>query len=188
MGSAASKTARRYPKPSRVPTTEATSKNRLADSHRTKEIEQDAGDPDFLANLSRLGPVRVNHSMETIRPDPMGSTTSRLFESRAKPEFEASSPHLAKNHLYSSTLTELLNQRKSTHTQKDLEKLSMEFGIEVDKLERLARYVTSPSVISTAIHSVGKDGEGVMTTVHLLRIPITSSHLHHAFLFSGSVD
>ena len=81
MGSVSSKTARRYPKPSRVPITEA---NQLAESHRTKgltstsyhgqfssvflvEIKQDAGDPDFLANLSRLGPVRVNHSMETTR-------------------------------------------------------------------------------------------------------------------------
>ena len=85
MGSAASKTARRSPKPSnRLTATEPTNKNRLPDSHRTKgqnstsyrqislancvEIEQDARDPHFLANLSRLGPVRVNHSMETIRP------------------------------------------------------------------------------------------------------------------------
>lgn len=85
MGSTASKTARRYPKPSRVSATEPINKNRLPDSHRSKgqnstsyyrqisltifvEIEQDAGDPHFLANLSRLGPVRVNHSMETTRP------------------------------------------------------------------------------------------------------------------------
>jgi len=92
----------------------------------------------------------------------MDSTMNRLFESRAKPEFEASSPHLPKNYLYSSTLTELLNQRKSAHTQKDLEKLSKDFGIELDKLESLVRFVTSPSVIGTAIHSVGKDGEGSM--------------------------
>jgi hypothetical protein len=84
MGSTASKTARRCLKPSRVTATEPIKKNRLPDSHRTKgqnstskqislticvEIE-DAGDPHFLANLSRLGPVRVNHSMET--PHPVG--------------------------------------------------------------------------------------------------------------------
>ena len=102
----------------------------------------------------------------------MGSTTNRLFESRAKPEFEALSPQLSKNHLYSSTLTELLNQRKSAHTQKDLEKLSLEFGIEPDKLESLARFVTSPSVVGTAPHFVGEDGEGSMTTVRHLFITI----------------
>jgi len=164
MGSAASKAARRYPKPSRVPATEPINKNRLADAHRSQEIEQDAGDPDFLENLSRLGPVRINHSMETPRLDPIGSTTNRLFESRAKPEFEASSSQLPKNHLYSSTLTELFNQRKSAHTQKDLAKLSMAFGIEPDKLESLARFVTSPSVIGTAPHFIGEDGEGSVTT------------------------
>lgn len=85
MGSGASKTARRSLKPSRVTATEPINKIRLPDSHRTNgqnsasyysqislaicvEIEQDAGDPHFLANLSRLGPVRVNHSMETTRP------------------------------------------------------------------------------------------------------------------------
>ena len=97
--------------------------------------------------------------------DPMSSTTNRLFDSRAKPEFEASSPYLPKNHLYSSALTELLNQRKSVHGRMDLEKLSKEFGIELDKLESLARFVTSPSVIGTTIHPVGKDGEGYMSTV-----------------------
>lgn len=100
--------------------------------------------------------------------DLIGSTTSRLFESRTKPEFEASSPDLPKNHLYSSTLTELLNQRKSAHTQKDLEDLSKEFGIERDKLESLARFVTSPSVIRTVIPSVSDDREGFMTTVRYL--------------------
>jgi len=159
MGNAASKTARRYPKPIRVPATEPTPKNRLPDSHRTKEIEQDAGDSHFLANLSRLGPVRVNRSMETKRPDSMGPTTNRLFESRAKLEFEASSPRLPRNHLHSFTLTELLNQRKSAHTRYDLQKLSKSFGIELNKLDSLTRFVTSPSVIATAIHSVGKDGK-----------------------------
>ena len=101
----------------------------------------------------------------TKAKDSMGSTTSRLFESRAKPEFEASSSQLPKNHLYSSVLTELLNQRKSARTQKDLEKLSKEFNINLDNLESLARFATSPSVVGTALHSVGEDGEVPMTTV-----------------------
>jgi len=49
-----------------------------------------------------------------------------------------------------------LNQRKSAHTQRDIEILSKEFGLDLDKVESLVRFVTSPSVIGTAIHSVGK--------------------------------
>ena len=117
----------------------------------------------------------------------MGSTTNRLFESRAK--FEASSPYLPKNHLYSSTLTEVLNQRKSAQTQKDLEKLSKEFGIELDKLESLAHFVTSPSVIGTAIHAVGKGAERSMSTVRCLRILVVVifSHLGHAIFDPGDL-
>ena len=37
-------------------------------------IEQDAGDPDFLSNLSRLGQVRVDHHMQHVRP--VGSAVS----------------------------------------------------------------------------------------------------------------
>lgn len=117
----------------------------------------------------------------------MGISTNRLFESRAKPEFEASLPHLPKNHLYSSTLTELLNQRKSAHTQKDLEKLSKEFGIELDKVESLVRFVTTPSVIGSAIHPVGKDGEGSMSTVRCLCIVVIFSRLGYEFLGLGGL-
>ena len=31
-------------------------------------IERDAADPHFLANLNKLGPVRVDHHMQAIRP------------------------------------------------------------------------------------------------------------------------
>ena len=30
-------------------------------------VEEDGGDPDFLSNLRRLGPVRVDHRQEPIR-------------------------------------------------------------------------------------------------------------------------
>ena len=120
----------------------------------------------------------------------MGNRTNRLFESRAKPEFEAPSLHLAKNHVYSSNLTELLNQRKSAHTQKDVEIFSKQFGIELDKLESLARFVTSPSVMSTATHSTSKNGKEFITTVCLLCIATYPSPLilTPRILFSGGLD
>jgi hypothetical protein len=31
-------------------------------------IERDGADPHFLANLNKLGPVRVDHHMQAIRP------------------------------------------------------------------------------------------------------------------------
>lgn len=63
-------------------------RDRLASEHRTEgvsvelslsvfgtrfmvdlqAIEKDARDPDFLANLRRLGPVKVDHHMKPVRP------------------------------------------------------------------------------------------------------------------------
>ena len=35
---------------------------------RKVAIEQDAADPHFLQKLNQLGPVKVDHHMQTIRP------------------------------------------------------------------------------------------------------------------------
>jgi len=95
MGSSASKAARKYPeaigkavgehgikKPSVPPQAAA----RLAESHKSEggyglfdsaskltnlsfiDIERDSADPHFLSNLNKLGPVRVDHHMQPIRP------------------------------------------------------------------------------------------------------------------------
>jgi len=37
------------------------------DPNYTIVIQRDARDPQLLANLSKLGPVRVDHHMQTIR-------------------------------------------------------------------------------------------------------------------------
>jgi hypothetical protein len=47
--------------------------NLYAQPNQIKAIQRDAKDPQFLANLNRLGPVRVDHHMQTIR------TVSFLF-------------------------------------------------------------------------------------------------------------
>lgn len=44
------------------------------------------------------------------------------------------------------TLTELLDERKSATSQADLVRLSNKYGIDVNKLQNLTRFVTSPSV------------------------------------------
>ena len=94
MGSSASKAVRKYPKGTELPrnvphanrSKPVVAQNQLAESRRSEgvfrfcnsfflvadgqppAIERDAADPDFLSNLSRLGPVKVDHHMQTVRP------------------------------------------------------------------------------------------------------------------------
>jgi len=106
---------------------------------KTEAIEKDAQDPHFLANLNRLGPVRVEHHMQVrLKPD---ATT--LFKSR---QDSASESRLSRNHLHSTSLCNLLDEHKSAASQSDLERLAGRYGIDVLKLENLARFVSSPSV------------------------------------------
>ena len=92
------------------------------------------------------------------------NNTTRLFESRARSE-AAAEP--AKNQLYASVLSVLLDRRKGARSCQDLETLAREFSIDVAKLETLARFVNSPSINSASIRPVaGKSEEdGFMATV-----------------------
>ncbi|KAG6866102.1 hypothetical protein C0991_008854 [Blastosporella zonata] len=200
MGGAASKATRklptraeapswagaRTPHPSQPPP-ERPPRDRRASESRTQEIERDARDPDFLANLSRLGPVRVDHHMQTI-PTVSGllasfhtvplkiaqSTavtareTTQLFKSRSESEHEASSTSPVHNRLHAASLTDLLDKRKSAKSIQDVERLAKQYGIDAAKLESLARFVSSPSVQSgSEIRTVEKEGgeESVMIRV-----------------------
>jgi len=157
MGSSASK-AVRYPeaigkavgngmkKPS-VPTV-ATSDRRahLAETHKIEAIDRDSADPHFLANLNRLGPVRVDrHMQSSIHPD--ATSPEQLFESRQ----EESEKQLSRNRLYGFSMSELLDRQKDMKTHEELVKLAEEFKIDVDKLKGLVKFVNSPSVDKASI-------------------------------------
>lgn len=141
-----------------------------ASAQRTAEIEKDAGDPDFLTALNRLGPVRVDHGMETVRTRQAAqmNETTRLFQSRAASEDEASSQRPSHNHLYAGALHELLNARKSARTRADLENLAKKYGMDAQKLESLARVVNAPSVdsrLNVKVVDKNADERTIMTAV-----------------------
>jgi len=167
MGSSASKAARKYPeavgkaveagmKRSTVPPAGVTNVTRLAEAHKSEAIERDAVDPHFLANLNKLGPVRVDHHMQTIRPEAKSARQRQLAES----ETLQLSPG-TRNRLYGSSISELLDKHKSVKTYDELVKLAEEFKIDVDKLRGLVRFVNSPSVDKASIRSApgSKQGE-----------------------------
>ncbi|KAG6896733.1 hypothetical protein C0992_006450 [Termitomyces sp. T32_za158] len=177
MGGTVSKAGRRLPKRAEAPSwagartphpsdppSNNPSSERGASERKTKEIEKDAHDPHFLANLSRLGPVRVDH-MQTIPLSTPSTTTvaretSQLFKSRLESEHEASSTTPVHNRLHAVSLSYLFDERKSARSTQDIERLAKQYGIDASKLESLARYVSSPSVQSgSEKRTVEKDGE-----------------------------
>ncbi|KAL0579966.1 Phosphatidylinositol (PI) 3-kinase [Marasmius crinis-equi] len=174
MGSASSKAARKLPKRTEVPTwnaarpapppqgrpnVEAKDGRPLASEMKDEAIAQDAQDPHFLANLSRLGPVNVNQPGQLART-PKVEKSRQLFESRIRADQEASSPIPTRNRVSASVLSTLLDQRKSARTQEEVDSLAKRYGIDPAKFGVVSKYVNSPSIQGgSALTSVGEDGE-----------------------------
>ncbi|KAH0584301.1 hypothetical protein H2248_009846 [Termitomyces sp. 'cryptogamus'] len=179
MGGVASKAGRKLPKRTEAPSwagvrtphssdppPENPLRDRRASERRTQEIERDAHDPHFLANLNRLGPVRVDHHMERIRPSTAAAAKdiSQLFKSRLESEHEASSTSPVHNRLHAVALSYLLDERKSACSTQDIERLAKRYDIDASKLENLARYVSTPSVQrGSEKRTVEKDGQEDVT-------------------------
>ncbi|KAI0943838.1 hypothetical protein AcV7_001819 [Taiwanofungus camphoratus] len=164
MGGASSKPARQFPKtkphwtgartenaPSPRPTLPKASET------KNEAIERDSRDPQFMANLNQLGPVKVNHHMQTIRP--AADRTQRIFQARQQSEAEARSSQSTHNRMLAASLHELLEERKSISSMEELNKLAKRYDIDITKLQSVARFVNSPSVAEgTVKRTVGDDG------------------------------
>ncbi|ETW85520.1 hypothetical protein HETIRDRAFT_470555 [Heterobasidion irregulare TC 32-1] len=190
MGSASSKAARTLPKsvaklpPSwagaRAPgLTDAlpagahesqTQRPPLASETRNEAIERDARDPQLLANLSRLGPVKVDHHMQTVRTT---EYVNQAFRSRAQSETEAALTRMPKNRLLAASLADLLEERRFVTTRGELEELAGKYGVDVEKLESVARFVNSPSVDEKDIvRVVESNGDEVVTMMASWKDPV----------------
>lgn len=171
MGNASSKAARRLPKRTESPSWAGArtpppakhpqAQDKRASDVKTEAIERDSQDPHLLANLNRLGPVRVDHHMQAVR---LTSDTNNFFRTREHSEHEVFKLQLPRNHLHSIALSNLLDERKSATSQSELQRLADRYGVDVWKLENLARFVSSPSVRGgRAVRTVTKDGEESIT-------------------------
>ncbi|KAI0374707.1 hypothetical protein BV20DRAFT_960857 [Pilatotrama ljubarskyi] len=167
MGSAASKPARKLARTppawagARTPHVgeQAPAKPAMPQASETKSeaIERDSRDPHFLANLSKLGQVKVDHHMQTIKP--AADQAQRLFQTRLRSEDEARSARPSRNQLVATSLMDLLEERKSASTQRDVEELAKKYDIDLEKLERMARYVNSVSIHQDSVKRwISEDG------------------------------
>lgn len=79
-------------------------------------------------------------------------------------EAEATPSNTTRNRLLASSLSELLDERKAVESTKDLQALANKYNIDVDKLESIAQFVTSPSVEESSHQTeVDANGEEIIT-------------------------
>lgn len=69
-----------------------------------------------------------------------------MHQSRIQSEVEANPSHPTRNRILSSTLSSLLDARKTASSRAELERIANEYGVDIAKLESLARFVNTPSI------------------------------------------
>jgi len=110
---------------------------------------------------------------------------SDVLKSRLRSETETSSRshHTTRNHLQASALVELLEERKSSNNRQELVRLAEMYGVDLAKLESVARHVNTPSIDEDSIiKRIGENGEETVT----MRVGIVRSSLSRARL-TGSL-
>ncbi|EIW85232.1 hypothetical protein CONPUDRAFT_117914 [Coniophora puteana RWD-64-598 SS2] len=196
MGSASSKAARRFPKdkPSwsgartpgpydGAPSSGAPRAGRpprvMASETRSAAIEEDAKDPHLNANLSRLGPVRVDHHMQNRRTA-ADDQVSNMYRARTQSELDAASASASnfgtasqsqsqgqrRNRVLASTLAELLDARKDSSAggADGVDARAERAGLSPETLRVLARRVNTPSADEATVKRVAlENGEEEVT-------------------------
>jgi hypothetical protein len=98
-----------------------------------------------------------------------------MYRSRMRSETEATSAVSTQNRLLASSLTELLEARKSVTDRAALETLATRYHMDVATLERLSRCVNTPSVDeSTVVRTTDKHGEESLTMMARWVDPVLS--------------
>ncbi|KAL1717334.1 hypothetical protein EV715DRAFT_203559 [Schizophyllum commune] len=172
MGSSASKATRTLPKkkPSwsgartgEMPPPPPSRPRPVASETKTDAIMEDAGDPHLLANLRKLGAVKVDHHMQTA-----SDGTAKMLQTRLEADEEAASFTLNRNHLFSYALTQLLEERKTT----PVPVLAEKYNIDAARIESLCRFVNVPTIdTARQRRTVLKNGEEyVESPVRVMRV------------------
>lgn len=87
-----------------------------------------------------------------------------MYQTRNIAEQQAASARPVRNRLEAATLSTLLDDRKFVTSRSDLEQLAARYTVDVAVLERLARFVNSPSIgEGTVVRTVGDDGNERIT-------------------------
>ncbi|KAL5533310.1 hypothetical protein ACEPAF_5086 [Sanghuangporus sanghuang] len=165
MGNKASKASRKLPSkpsaswagaktdrsvPSRLPRSPAASETK--DAYIQQDATDPIQDPRFLEKLKHLGPVKVDHHMSPVFPT--NTHMKHVLQSRQTSEEEAASYTPPRNRLRASELFSVLEARKTSHSPNQLQEVARQYNVDLDVLERLARFVNTPSIIEESRRKV----------------------------------
>ncbi|KAJ1309852.1 hypothetical protein OPQ81_006617 [Rhizoctonia solani] len=178
MGSSASKATRKLPtkaQPSWAgartpqPLPEQFQKSRpevMASETKDSRIESDSKDPHFMSKLGQLGQVQVPNLQLGQKLRPQSDHSFNMIRAREKSEQMAASNTMPSNRVLALSLSDLLDARKSARSTKEIVEIAKSYGMDVQTLQSVARFVNTPSVDPKNVtRVVGRDGEEKTTMI-----------------------
>ncbi|QRV86682.1 hypothetical protein RhiJN_14700 [Ceratobasidium sp. AG-Ba] len=133
----------------------------LASETKDQTIESDSKDPHFMNKLSRIGQVQVPNPQLADRIRPQSDRSFNMIRAREASEQMAASPStIPSNRLLALSLSDILDARKSASSSREIAEIAKKYGMDAQTLERIARFVNTPSIAPENVtRTVGKDGE-----------------------------
>lgn len=137
---------------------------------RQQAIRDDGMDPQLLANLTLLGPVKVDHGMQGLKLT--GVHTSRMLNTQKQSETEAQTGERGRNRLQAPSLFDALTQLQVARDEQTVERLMGEYRLDVGVLRELGKTVNVPTPDETTARKiVDEDGaEVVLKTVRSIHV------------------
>lgn len=127
-------------------------------------------DPQLLANLTRLGPVKVDHGMRGLKLT--GVPTSRILNAQKRSETEAQTGETKRNHLQAPLLSNALARFQEVRDERMVGRLAGEYNLDAGVLRELGKTVNVPTPDETTARTIVDEGgaEVVLKTVRLVRV------------------
>jgi len=118
-------------------------------------------DPQLLANLTRLGPVKVDHGMRGLRPT--GANAGRILNTQKQSETEAQTGKTKRNNIQAAPLFDALQRLQEAKDGQTLERLAGEYNLDGRVLRELGKTVNVPTPDETTTKTVvDEDGAQVV--------------------------
>ncbi|CAE6460229.1 unnamed protein product [Rhizoctonia solani] len=180
MGGSASKTTRKLPSRTQpswagARTTQplperfrASQPEVMASETRDSRIESDSKDPHFMSKLTQLGQVQVPNPQlaQRLRSGQRSDRSFDMIRAREESEKMAASNTIPSNRVLALALSDLLDARKSASSTKEIGEIAKSYGVDVQTLQNVTRFINTPSVDPKNVaRIVGKDGEEKTTMV-----------------------
>jgi N-glycosylase/DNA lyase len=110
-----------------------------------------------------------------------------MIRAREASEQMATSNTAPPNRVLALSLSDILDARKSARSSKDIGEIAQSYGLDVQTLQRVGRFVNTPSVAPNDVtRVVGKDGEEKTTMVVCLNL-INYGYMSHSAPNQGIV-